>query len=143
MEPDQPAGTLCDANVRAVVPVMMATLLPTPPAPKVVGVGLVAAVVAPGGAPYQYDVQVPAWLVGPNGCDVVFAIEIPVSKPDWPGTRNAVVTYGNNSAVVQRLILRNGVPLEAAATANRGIVRLLEACPAATAENAPPDGVGA
>src|ERR1039458_472631 len=91
---------------------MMGTVLPIPPAPRVVGGGSAATgVTAPGGPPYQYSVQVPAWMVVTNGSDVVLAIEIPVSKPDWPGTRNAVVTYGNNSAVVQRLILRNGVPL--------------------------------
>jgi len=121
---------------------MIGTLLPTPPAPRVVGVGLVAGVVAPGGPPYQYRVQVPFWVVVPNGSDVVFAIEIPVSKPDWPGTRNAVVMYGNNSAVVQRLMFKNGVPLEAEETANRGMVRLFEATPAALAENGAV-GVGA
>jgi hypothetical protein len=64
-----------------------------------------------------------------NGSIVVFAIEIPVSNPV------TVVTYGNNNAVLQRLMFRKLLGEDVAEIANRGIVRLFEASPAAVAEN--------
>src|SRR5208283_558018 len=125
---------------------MIGTALPTPPAPRTLVCGLVAvAVVEPGVPPYQYRLQRPDSGGVLNGSVEVFAIEIPVSNPDWPATRNAVVTYGNNSAVLQDTMLRNGTPLGMDSSANRGMVKVLEALPALLVVKvtpAPP-GVGA